>query len=151
MHANTFINFNNLLGQIFDLVKMTDAEKKRMLSEYNELVIGEMTNLILAYEEQEKHLFENPEMLQDQLTTDPEAIDASMARLFHSIQNDLSPEAKVQIYLFSKLTIFLQIIEPIIKNGTEEDRTEIGRILTNDKKFLEAYRALESQLPNLKI
>lgn len=143
------INFNNLLGQIFDQVKITQSEKQRMLSEYNELVIAEMTNVILDYEKREKRLFENPEILQGQLSDSPQVIEESMAKLFKTIQNDLSPEEKTQIYLYCKLTIFVQIIEPIIKHGKKEDQAKIGRILANDKKFLEAYRALESQLPNL--
>ena len=136
-------NFNDLLGQIFDLIKLTNTEKERMIQKYNELVINEMTNLILSYEDEEKHLFNDQSFLADQLTTDPEAIEQSMRDLFDKINKDLSPQAKTQIYLFSKLTIFLQIIEPIIKNSNQEDAAAIGNILAANKQFLEGYVALK--------
>lgn len=147
MIQDSFPKFNHLLDQVFDLMKLTSAEKKRLIENYNELVVNEMTNLILAYEGQQKDLFNNPQLI-DQ-TTDPKAIEQSMHDLFDKINKDLSQEAKAQIYLLGKLTIFLQLIEPIIKNSSKEDAAKIGKILSTDEKFLEAYAALNALNENL--
>lgn len=148
MTQNSFPKFNHLLDQVFDLVKLSSAEKKRMIENYNEMVVNEMTNLILAYEGEQRHLFDDPQLI-DQLTTDPKAIEQSMRGLFDKINKDLSEESKAQFYLLSKLTIFLQLIEPIIKNSSKEDIAKIGKILSTDEKFLEAFTALNAVNENL--
>lgn len=134
MSNNIFPKFNELFDQIFDLMKLRGSEKKAMMRSYDELVISEMTNLILA--------FSDSPLLENQLATDQTQITQSMTDLFDKFNKNMSSEEKTQIYLYSKLIIFIEILQPIIENSKQEDVKKIGAILAQDRKFLEVFSLL---------
>lgn len=135
---NNTINFNQILKKILGVIRVKEEEQEKILKEYDALVVQQMTTLFLDKIKDK----EGAKEILSSLTNNQggqEKVGQDATSLLNYFEKNLTEEEKAEIYIASKLSIFLELVEPIIEEAAEEDVTLIGKIFSEDQAFYQMY------------
>lgn len=59
------------------------------------------------------------------------------------MDKNISIEEKYDIYVFSRMSTFLELIDPLIQEANAEKQSEISRILHQDASFVNLFEVLK--------
>lgn len=133
------------LNKILDLIYTNELEKQEILKEYDRLVIEQLMELLLNKFANDNEVAEMAKILKENANL--EAVDSSV-KIKEFMDARLTQDEKDEMYLASKINVFLEILSAIVETTTDEKLVEIEKILSEDEAFYKLYKTLKTPSDN---
>lgn len=135
------INFENILGEVLAYLGLDEKTRQEFIQRYNMIVIKRIATQILEELNKKK---ETDKSIQEVVDSVTDKDDNQMYDLAIKFNKFLTKEEKDEIYMASRISVFNEIIEPLLKDKDEKTQKDIRLILDKDENLSTFYKALES-------
>lgn len=136
------INYRGMLTKILHIFGMSEEEQKEIVKTYESLVVQQISIRLLE-EVSDKEAFQN-RLKEVTVNADLLSSEDAIAELLSSLNDTVTPQEKLAIYNESKLEVFLEVLEPVLSDCSQDQLRQAGAVFASDDAFYNTYKEYET-------